>query len=194
MSFLIYSIFKKMNIKIILIFGTLLLALIFAFSKPPVANPSQMSSEEAFYKMMEVVTHQRCVNCHPSGNAPKQGDESRVHDFGVVRDKVDCQTCHGTENNPYSGVPGAPHWELAPESMKWEGLNKYEIAASILDTNRNGGKNHAELIEHLTEHELVLWAWNPGLDREPAPVNLEEYKEAVHLWFKNGAIIPPNKE
>ncbi|MGB0429991.1 MAG: hypothetical protein ACPGLV_05920 [Bacteroidia bacterium] len=170
----------------------------FTASKPEVEN-IELTNEEAFNTMMQVLTHKRCVNCHPSGNAPRQGEESRIHDFGVERGKVNCQQCHTTENNSFSGVPGAPHWALAPASMKWEGLTKYEIAASILDTTKNGGRSHEELIHHLTEHELVLWAWNPGTTpagnkREAVPVPLDEYKKAVLYWFENDAKIPEHKD
>ena len=165
----------------------------------PEASSSDLSNEEAFNKMMTVLTHKRCVNCHPSGNAPKQGEESRIHDFGVERGSIDCQSCHQVENNDYSGVPGAPGWSLAPASMKWEGLSRREIAESILDKERNGGRSHEDLIHHLTEHELVLWGWNPGVNpngeqREPVPVPFKEYKKAVYTWFEKGAMIPESEK
>lgn len=180
------------SILIVLAIGTVMYSFTADTPKP---KKTKINNEEAFDKMMQVLTHKRCVNCHPSGNAPKQGEESRIHDFGVLRGKVDCQQCHTTENNPFSGVPGAPHWALAPASMKWEGLTKYEIAKSMLDTTTNGGRSHEDLIHHLTEHELVLWAWKPGTtpsgeEREAVPIPFDEYKEAVNFWFKNGAVIP----
>jgi len=79
--------------------------------------------------------------------------------------------------------------------MKWEGLSRTEIAASMLDPKRNGGRTHHQVMEHLTEHELVLWAWTPVIDaegnpREVPPVPVEEYKKAVIEWFEAGAVIP----
>ena len=79
--------------------------------------------------------------------------------------------------------------------MKWEGLTRTEIAESMLDPKRNGGRTHHEVMEHLTEHELVLWAWTPGIDaagnrRELPPVPVDEYIEAVKAWFEEGAVIP----
>jgi hypothetical protein len=79
--------------------------------------------------------------------------------------------------------------------MKWEGLTRVEIAQSMLDPERNGGRSPHEVMEHLTEHELVLWAWTPGIDaagnpRELPPVPKEEYITAVKEWFEAGAIIP----
>jgi len=160
------------------------------------------SSAENFEKMMDVLTHKRCMNCHPSDNTPKQGEDSHPHFFGMVRGEgnmgfqaTNCNTCHQAENNEFSGVPGAPHWSLAPESMKWEGLSRSEIAATILDKKRNGGRSRQEVVEHLTQDALVLWAWNPGIDaegnpRETPPIPVDEYIVAVKEWFAAGAVIP----
>ena len=65
----------------------------------------------------------------------------------------------------------------------------------MMDPVRNGGRSHHEIEEHLTEHELVLWAWDPGVDsegnsREKPPVPVEEYIAAVKEWIAGGAVIP----
>ncbi len=163
---------------------------------------SDDSVDPNFDKMMQVLTHQRCKNCHPSDGIPKQGEDSHPHYFGLVRGKdnhgfeaTKCSTCHQNENNAFSGVPGAPEWSLAPHSMRWEGLSRTEIAKSILDPKRNGDRNHDQIMHHLTEHALVLWAWDPGVDangepREPPPVPKDEYITAVKKWFNDGAKIP----
>lgn len=170
-------------------------------SIPDEAVPSSIS-ETAFDKMMDVLTHKRCVNCHPNDNIPKQGEDSHPHYFGMERgennlgfEATKCTTCHQSENNNYSGVPGAPEWSLAPASMMWEGLSRVEIAESMMDPERNGGRTPEETLHHLTEHELVLWAWEPGLDasgnpRELPPVPKEDYIAAVKEWFEHGAVIP----
>ena len=159
-------------------------------------------SEEAFDKMMQVLTHKRCVNCHPSGDRPRQGEDSHYHKFGVMRgDKnhgvaaLQCESCHAHENNDFSGVPGAPEWSLAPIEMAWEGLSRVEIAKSMLNPENNGGRDLEHIVEHLTEHALVLWAWDPGVDaegneREKPPVPKDEYIKAVKEWAEAGAIIP----
>ncbi|WP_299603347.1 hypothetical protein [uncultured Aquimarina sp.] len=160
------------------------------------------SSDENYNKMMDVLVSPRCINCHPNDNIPKQGDDGHPHYFGMSRGEnnlgyqaTKCTTCHQSENNDYSGVPGAPEWSLAPASMMWEGLSRKEIAESMLDPERNGGRNHEELMHHLTEHELVLWAWEPGVradgtPRKLPPVPLDEYISAVKQWFEDGAVIP----
>jgi hypothetical protein len=159
--------------------------------------------DNSFDKMMRVLTHQRCVNCHPAGNIPIKGDDKNVtRSLGVPRGidghglmSINCETCHTNENNDFSGVPGAPDWALAPEIMAWEGKTRVEIATQMMDPKRNGGRTADEIMKHLTEHELVLWAWNPGVDaegvpREKPPVPKDEYIEAVKEWIANGAVIP----
>ena len=86
---------------------------------------------------------------------------------------TNCNTCHQSENNDFSGVPGAPEWSLAPHSMRWEGLSRVEIAQSMLDPARNGGRSHEDVMHHLTEHELVLWAWTPGINANGTQEALE---------------------
>ena len=159
-------------------------------------------SDDAYNKMMDVLTHQRCMNCHPNDNIPKQGNDRHPHYFGMARGKdntgfqaTTCNTCHNSENNKYSGVPGAPHWSLAPASMGWEGLSRDQIAERLLDKSTNGNRSHVELIKHMTEDDLVLWAWQPGVDAEGVqrtipPVSKEDFKKAVENWFANGAAIP----
>ena len=162
----------------------------------------QVTDHSAYETMMKVLTHKRCVNCHPAGDRPRQGEGSHIHNFNVQRgpdnhgvDGLKCATCHQEENNIYSGVPGAPDWSLAPIEMRWEGLTKSQIAKSILDRSINGNRSIEETVKHLTEHELVLWAWEPGVNangeaREPAPVPLDEYIAAVKEWAANGAVVP----
>jgi hypothetical protein len=152
--------------------------------------------------MMKVLTHKRCVNCHPAGDRPHQGEDSHVHNFGVQRGAdnhgiaaLRCETCHQQDNNDYSGVPGAPEWSLAPRAMAWEGLSRVEIARSMMDPAINGGRSLEETVKHLTEHELVLWAWEPGVNargvaREKPPVSKEDYIAAVKKWAETGAVIP----
>lgn len=160
------------------------------------------SADTHFEQMMSVLMHKRCINCHPAGDRPRQGEDSHIHFFEVARGEdghglpaMQCNTCHQEENNAFSGVPGAPHWHLAPRSMAWEALDKFEIAESMMDRQKNGGKSAEEIRKHLTEDPLVLWAFDPGKNllgevRERPPVTQEAYIEAVNGWFEGGAIIP----
>lgn len=182
----------------------------FAYGGPEKAGITEASADEedlqaadaSFDQMMAVLTHKRCVNCHPSGDRPRQGEGSHLHRFGIQRGAdghgvaaLRCETCHQEENNQYSGVPGAPHWHLAPRSMAWEGLNRVEIAQAMLDPAKNGGRDLQEIVTHLTEDPLVLWVFEPGIDhegvpREKPPVSKEDYIAAVKAWAAAGATIP----
>jgi hypothetical protein len=186
----------------------MLVGLVFGFADElpdqPETNPGTESPEaiRAFDQMMAVLTHKRCVNCHPSGDRPRQGEDSHLHYFNVQRGPdghglaaLQCSTCHQETNNYQSGVPGAPHWHLAPRSMAWEGLSAIEIAESMLDPARNGNRSLDDIVHHLTEDELVLWAFEPGVDhegnpREKPPVSKEDFIQAVKDWAAAGAPIP----
>ncbi len=162
-------------------------------------------NESNFDTMMRVLTHKRCVNCHPSDGVPRQGEDSHQHYFGLKRGvdgtgfvSTKCKQCHQSQNNAFSGVPGAPDWSLAPESMRWQGLSRIEIAKSILDPKRNGNRTPEKVMHHLTEHPLVMWAWQPGVDaegtrREVPPVAKDKFIAAVKQWFEDGTPIPENE-
>src|SRR5258706_10489455 len=42
-------------------------------------------SKTAFLEAYKVFMHPRCMNCHPSGDAPLQGDDSHIHLQNVTR-------------------------------------------------------------------------------------------------------------
>ena len=162
----------------------------------------EVTSDDSFDKMMTVLSHKRCINCHPSGDQPRQGEDSHIHNFRVQRGTdghgvaaLQCSTCHQEANNDQSGVPGAPHWHLAPKSMAWEGLNRVEIAQAMLDPTKNGGRSLEQIVKHLTEDPLVLWVFEPGVNhegipREKPPLSRNEYIQAVKDWATGGAVIP----
>lgn len=197
-----------MRVKTILFVGIILgAAVIWSAMTPttqsaPDPEAAVTESREAFDAMMSVIMHPRCMNCHPSDDRPRQGMEGRIHYFGVQRGAdghgvpaLKCGTCHQKENNDFSGVPGAPHWHLAPRSMGWMGLSRGEVARAILDPAKNGGRTLEETVTHLTEDELVLWAWEPGVNhagipREKPPISKQEWIDAVKTWAANGAPIP----
>lgn len=179
----------------------------FSGSQPSVNASTQEkvqneAAESAFTTMMQVIAHKRCVNCHPAGDRPHQGEDSHIHNFNVQRgedghgmEAVQCATCHQTDNNLNSGVPGAPHWHLAPRSMGWEGMSPIEIAQAMTDPQRNGGRSIEEIEKHLTEDPLVLWVFEPGVNnegipREKPPLTKDEYIAAVKAWVAEGAPIP----
>lgn len=195
---------KVILIAVLLVSTVFLTALIPNDLSPKVVGREQVSAD-AFAAMMSVVTHPRCMNCHPSGDRPLQGKAGQVHRFDVQRGVdghgvpgLKCGTCHQQENNDLAGVPGAPHWHLAPRSMGWTGLGTAEIARAIMDPARNGGRSLDDIVRHMTEDPLVLWAWEPGVNydgeaRDRPPLSKEEWIDAVKTWVANGALIPESE-
>jgi hypothetical protein len=157
----------------------------------------QQRSLALFEEAGKVITHARCVNCHPAGDRPAQGDDRRPHmplvvrgidNFGAVG--MRCTTCHGPANFDAAGVPGNPAWHLAPIEMAWVGKSLGEICRQIKDPERNGGKSMEELVHHMAEDSLVGWGWNPGVGREPAPGTQKEFGELIKAWSDTGAVCP----
>lgn len=153
-------------------------------------------SQAAFVKIASVLRHPRCINCHPSTDYPRQGDEGRRHDQLVVRGPnnhgspaLQCSTCHQAANQG-DRIPGAPHWGLAPMSMAWDGLDDHDLAEMLKDESKNGGKTLEGLHEHMAHDPLVAWAWNPGGTRKPPPISHEDFGKLVRLWIDTGAVSP----
>jgi hypothetical protein len=154
-------------------------------------------SAAIFTELGKVLTHPRCVNCHPDGDRPRQGDMARLHQPPVERGAdghglpaMRCSICHQQANFDAAGVPGNPIWQLAPREMAWEGKTLAEICAQIKDPARNGNRSVDALIEHIGEDHLVGWAWAPGYGRQPAPGTQKQAGALVEAWVKTGAECP----
>jgi hypothetical protein len=154
-------------------------------------------SAALFTELGKVLTNPRCVNCHPAGDRPRQGDLGRPHQPPVERGAdgfglpaMRCPICHRQANFDPGRVPGDPAWHLAPPEMAWEGKTLAQICAQIKDPARNGGRSLAELTHHIGTDHLVGWAWAPGVGRRPAPGTQQEAGALVDAWVKTGAVCP----
>jgi hypothetical protein len=154
-------------------------------------------SAAIFTELGKVLTSPRCLNCHPAGDRPRQGDMSRLHQPPVVRGAdgfglpaLRCPICHGSANYDPAGMPGDPIWHLAPREMGWEGETVSQICAQIKDPARNGNRAPEALVAHIGEDHLVGWAWRPGYGRRPAPGTQKEAGALVAAWVKTGAACP----
>ena len=154
-------------------------------------------SAALFTELGKVLTHPRCVNCHPAGDHPHQGEQGRLHQPPVERGAdghglpaMRCSICHGEANFDPGRVPGHPEWHLAPRDMAWEGKTLAEICAQITDPARNGGRSLDELVHHIGDDSLVGWAWAPGFGRHPAPGTQKQAKALTEAWVKTGAACP----
>jgi hypothetical protein len=161
-----------------------------------ISDPAARSAAY-FTELGKVLTNPRCLNCHPAGDRPRQGDTARLHQPPVERGAdgfglpaMRCPICHQAANFEPGRVPGNPGWHLAPREMAWEGKTLGEICAQIKDPARNGGRSLEALAEHIGSDHLVGWAWAPGFGRRPAPGTQREAGALVEAWAKTGAVCP----
>jgi len=150
-----------------------------------------------FREAGKVLTHPRCVNCHPAGDRPLQADGMRPHEPLVERGSDGhgtpgqrCDTCHHAENYDWAKVPGHSNWHLAPGEMAWEGKSLGAICEQIKDRARNGGMDLEKLVHHMAEDGLVGWAWRPGAGRTPAPGTQAAFGALIRAWVDAGAHCP----
>jgi hypothetical protein len=140
-------------------------------------------SRGIFAEIGKLLTHPRCMGCHPAGDHPLQGADHHEHMPRVWRSDAG-------NLGTYQSIPGHPRWGLAPLSMAWEGKTIGDICRQLKDTSRNGGRDLAMLQEHVAKDDLVAWGWNPGPGREPAPGSQESAGKLVQAWINSGAQCP----
>ncbi|WP_228425004.1 hypothetical protein [Chryseobacterium culicis] len=160
-----------------------------------------VKSVQAFAKVYKVLQSPRCVNCHPVGDIPLQGDERKLHAMNPKRGEdgkgiltMKCTNCHQPENTSGEHTPpGNPNWHLPPANMKmvFEGKSPNELAKQLINPKLNGNKNKKALIAH-ADDALVVWGWNPGDGRTLPPYSHKEFKEAWITWLNTGAYAPAN--
>ena len=163
-------------------------------------TPSESDAVAAFESIVTVLRHPRCINCHSSGDFPRQGDEGHPHamnvrrgtsGMGVTAEK--CSVCHQDHNLAEAHLPpGAPGWRLPPAGtpMIWQGLTDREICEQLKDPARNGHNSPNDLIEHFGTDKLVAWGWNPGPGRTPVPMPRDELVAKVKIWVAAGGACP----
>jgi len=158
-------------------------------------NDEKARSVALFEEAAKVILHPRCANCHPAGDRPHQGDDSRLHQPPITRGAdnhgavgMRCTTCHGPSN--FERAPGNPRWQMAPIEMAWFGKSLAYICAQIKDPKRNGGMTLDQLVVHVSTDHLVGWAWNPGTGRAPAPGTQAEFGKLIKYWIETGAHCP----
>jgi mono/diheme cytochrome c family protein len=176
-----------------------------------------VGSRAAFMQAYKVFMHPRCVNCHPVGDAPLQGEDSRPHTFFRLRRGVDgqgvftvkCVNCHQVQNQqgphmpPGAGYPlkdvaenparrAEPRWHLPSAAMPmiFENRTPGQLCRQLLDQKKNGGLTAEQLVEHVNHDPLVLWGWNPGEGRSTPPLSHEEFVGKVREWVNKGGACP----
>jgi hypothetical protein len=158
------------------------------------------AARAAFLEVYKVLMHPRCLNCHPAGDAPLQGDDSHPHMQNVKRGgdgkgkyALKCASCHQDTNLPGLNMPpGNPTWHLPRRDVPlvFQGKSPRELADQLKDPKRNGGKTLEQLVEHVTQDKLVLWGWEPGDGRTKPPLSHAEFAKKFREWVEKGAASP----
>ncbi|MET1057887.1 MAG: hypothetical protein ABWY16_21410 [Pedobacter sp.] len=167
--------------------------------EPIVFRKDSVASVKAFTAVYKVLMSPRCMNCHPQGDIPLQGDDSHLHTMfpkrglegkGVLAMK--CANCHQPTNTPgLHTPPGNPNWHLPPADMKmvFQGKTPRQLAKQLVDPKLNGHKDMKKLIEH-ADDGLVKAGWNPGEGRTLPPMSHAAFKKAWLTWLSTGAYAP----
>jgi cytochrome c5 len=166
---------------------------------PIVIRKDSVASVKAFKQVYTVLMSARCMNCHPSGNIPLQGDDSHLHTMSPQRGvdgkgvyAMKCANCHQATNTPgLHTPPGNLNWHLPPADMKmiFQGRSPRQLAKQIVDPKQNGHKDMKKLIAH-ADDGLVLSGWNPGEGRTLPPMSHAAFKKAWITWLTTGAYAP----
>ena len=168
----------------------------------PIVVKDSVASVTAFKQVYAVLMSPRCMNCHPSGDVPLQGDDSHIHAMLPKRGKegkgvyaMKCSNCHQPTNTPgLHTPPGNPEWHLPPANMKmvFQGRTQNQLARQLMDPKTNGNKDLKKLIAH-ADDGLVLAGWNPGEGRTLPPLSHADFKKAWITWLTTGAVAPLEK-
>jgi cytochrome c5 len=158
------------------------------------------AAQAAFNRAWTVFDSPRCRNCHPSSDAPLQGDDGHIHIQDVKRGGdgkgvygMKCGTCHQATNLPGADMPpGNPKWSLPPANMKMaiQGETAGQFCRQLKDPAKNGHRTLAQIMEHVSSAELVGWGWSPGDGRTLPPLSRPEFVAAMKIWVDNGAACP----
>ena len=158
------------------------------------------ASRAAFLEAYKVFMHPRCMNCHPSGDVPLQGDDSHLHAQNVKRGPdgkglyaLKCANCHQDANLPGENMPpGNPNWHLPRPEMPlvFQGKSPAELARQLKDPKENGGKTLEQLLQHVSKDKLVLAGWDPGDGRTKPPLTHDEFVRKMRKWVDMGAAVP----
>ena len=197
----------KKTISVLLIIISVVIFMSFGLKNNPAAdkdrneniNKDSVESVKAFMDVYKVLMSPRCMNCHPSGNIPLQGDDNHLHAMLPQRGKdgkgvyaMKCANCHQPTNLEGLGKPpGHPNWHLPPASMKmvFQGRTASQLAKQLINPKTNGNKTIQQLKSH-ADDGLVKAGWKPAEGHTIPPMTHEKFKKAWITWIEKGAYAP----
>jgi mono/diheme cytochrome c family protein len=192
-------ILRNRAVKLTLVIAVICLGALGASSGGAADERDDAAARAAFLKAYPVFMHPRCLNCHPAGDAPLQGDDSLPHAQNVQRGPegrgryaLKCANCHQRANLAGANMPpGNPKWHMPPPGMRmvFQGKSPGELCRQLKDPAQNGGMTLEELIHHVTHDKLVLWGWDPG-DGRTKPPSHAEFVDHLRTWVNKGAACP----
>jgi len=154
-------------------------------------------SKQAFIEAYKVFMHPRCMNCHPAGDVPLQGDDSHLHTQGIKRGPdgkglyaLKCKNCHQDENLKGDNLPpGHPNWHLPPANRKmvFEGKTPRQLAMGFKDPKFTGFSTMDKFLHHIEDDTLVKHSFTYGVK---PPLTHEEFSAKVREWIEKGAALP----
>ena len=154
-------------------------------------------SKEAFIAAYKVFMHPRCLNCHPAGDTPFQGDSGVLHTQGVKRGPdgkglyaMKCKNCHQDAHTPGENMPpGHPNGHLPPADRKmvFEGKSPRQLAMSFKDSKFTGFNTMDKFLHHIEDDTLVKNSFTYGTR---PPLTHEEFAAKVREWIEKGAALP----
>ncbi|EDM75762.1 hypothetical protein PPSIR1_17685 [Plesiocystis pacifica SIR-1] len=172
-------------------------------TRPAIPEASAEEADSLFAPVYSVLTHPRCMNCHPDGDRPLS-DKVGTHAMNISRASfesgLECTTCHAEHNTELPGAPpgppGAPHWQLPPKEtpMIFQNRTVTELCVQLRSKADNGERSLADLLHHVEHDPLVLWGWEPGGQRAKPPISHAEFTAAMKTWVDAGGICPGETE
>ncbi len=145
----------------------------------------------AFKRMLPVLRHARCVNCHMRvtyfDQIEKHGGEKATHKGGDINElPMTARDAYGSQDVKFSPckdchTKAPPAWDLS--GPEWTGLDDFQMCQEMKRAAFNG----VNLIGHLREDDLVKLAFEgrkamEDVTPEPPPLTHSEFLRATTEW------------
>jgi hypothetical protein len=160
-------------------------------------NPN-LSAEIVFKeRIYPVFMSRRCTNCHGL-ERPLQYN-GQLHSMNMARTNpalgLQCWSCHGNYQYDIPNFPpGAPHWGMpAPAKHLHPGMTAKELEQipGCRFLKKGSQRSLEDMVCHIKNDPLVIWAWSPGPSRDPADkCSHELFAKYFESWVEKGATCP----